>query len=326
MDIFKIRDYSHKKYVGKMIERDCVICNRTFSVPFYMRNGVTTCCKYCQSLALAWKKNQGRYVLCEMCDRPIWTMPSRHHKYCSKKCHSLAMSVFEDDNNMNSIQTGRKKYYGSNWHSQRRRARNRDNFTCQKCGITEEEDGQELSVHHKTPFVYFETYFEANKLENLISICEPCHRKIHSGNNHTINFDKDKIIFNNELNKVQTEQKERALKILDLLLNTDKTLKEISQLTGVSYSKVQQLYRGKSWRSLYDIPPRDVRPRAKGLEKAIKVYSLLINTNLTLTEISKITNSSLAMVQDLYKGKTYTELYEIPPYKIAPRNKANEIQ
>ncbi len=32
------------------------------------------------------------------------------------------------------------------------------------------------------------------------------------------------------------------------------------------------------------------------------------------------------MVQDLYKGKTYAELYDIPPYKVAPRRKANEIK
>ncbi|RKJ32213.1 HNH endonuclease, partial [Butyricicoccus sp. 1XD8-22] len=273
-----------------MIERDCIICNKTFSVPFGRRDVVTTCCKYCQSLALAWKKNQGRYLLCKMCDKPIWTMPSRQHKYCSKKCHNLAMSVFPDEMNLDVIQTGRKKYYGSNWLSQRRKARERDNFTCQKCGITEKEYGQELSVHHKTPFVYFETYLKANRLENLISVCEPCHRKIHSGENHTINYKKEKIIFNKDLNTVQTKQRESALKVLDLLLNTDKTLKEISQLTGVSYSKVQKLYRGKSWTELYEIPPRDVRPRAKGLKKAKEVYSLLISTNLTLTEISKRTN------------------------------------
>ena len=77
-----------------------------------------------------------------------------------------------------------KKYYGPNWRAQRRKARKRDNYTCQVCGITEEEYGQELSVHHITPFVFFESYLEANRLENLLSVCEICHRKIHSGENH----------------------------------------------------------------------------------------------------------------------------------------------
>jgi len=326
LDIFTLRTYSKNRSLGRIIEKECVICNRTFSVPFGRRYAVTTCCKYCQTLALSWKKNEGRYVLCKMCDKPIWEMPSRHSKYCSKRCHNLAMSVLPDEMNLGIIQTGRKKYYGANWLSQRKRARMRDGFICQRCGITEKKYGQELSVHHKIPFVYFENYLEANKLENLISVCEPCHRKIHSGENHTLNFDKEKIVFKNELNKVQTKQKENALKVLELLLNTDKTLKEISQLTCVSYSKVQKIYRGKSWRNLYDIPPREIRPRAKGIEKALKVHSLLINTNLTLTEISEIAKCSLAMVQDLYKGKTYTDLYETPPFKVAPRRKANEIK
>ncbi len=192
MDIFKTRDYS-KKSVGRLIEKDCIICNRIFSVPFGRRNVVNTCCKYCQNLVLSWRKNQGRYILCKMCDKPIWVMPSRNHKFCSRKCHSLAMSVFPEEMNLQILQTGRKKYYGSNWISQRKRTRKRDEYTCQRCGITEKEYGHELSVHHKTPFVYFETYLEANQLENLVSLCEPCHRKIHSGENHTLNFDKEKI-------------------------------------------------------------------------------------------------------------------------------------
>lgn len=324
LDIFKTRDYS-TKYVGRLIEKDCVICNRTFSVPFGRRNVIITCCKYCQILALSWRKNQGRYILCKMCDKPIWVMPSRNHKFCSKKCHNLAMSVFPEEMSLQIIQTGRKKYYGSNWISQRKRARKRDDYTCQKCGISEKKYGHELSVHHETPFVYFETYLEANQLGNLVSLCEPCHRKTHSGKNHTLNFDKEKIIFSNKVNTVHSKQKESALKVLNLLLTTDKTLKEISQLTEVSYAMVQKLYRGKTWRELYDIPPRDIRPRTKSINKAKEVYILLVNTNLTLTEISKKTRTSLAMVQDLYKGRTYTELYDIPPYKIAPRRKVNEI-
>jgi len=83
---------------------------------------------------------------------------------------------------------GKKTYYGENWLSQRRKVRKRDNYTCQKCGITEDEYGQELSVHHIIPFVYFDNYTEANKEDNLVSVCEPCHRKIHSGDNHPSKF------------------------------------------------------------------------------------------------------------------------------------------
>ncbi len=73
-------------------------------------------------------------------------------------------------------------YYGPNWLSQRRLARERDQFNCQSCGITEEQYGKELSVHHIIPFRNFKGDWEkANELVNLICLCEyPCHRKRHS--------------------------------------------------------------------------------------------------------------------------------------------------
>lgn len=324
MDIFTIREYSHTRHKN-FVERDCVICNRNFKLPKSIENSVSTCCKYCQILALSWKKNKGRYVLCKMCDKPIWEMPSKSKVYCSKDCHNLAMSVCPNENNLGLIQTGRKKYYGANWLSQRRKARKRDKYTCQKCGITEEEYEQELSVHHLKPFVYFETYKEANKLDNLTSLCEPCHRIAHSGENHTTKFEKEKIVFKNQLNTTVMKQKEKAQEVLNLLLNTNKTLREISQITGISYSKVQKMYRGDSWKSLYEKPPRETNPRAKGEGLAILVYKMLLETDLTLTEIAKRTGVSLAMVQDLYKGRTYKGLYDTPIYKVKPRKRADLI-
>jgi len=58
--------------------------------------------------------------------------------------------------------------YGPLWPIQRRRARNRDNYTCQRCGITEEELTCELSVHHIRPFCESHD----NTLPNLICLCE----------------------------------------------------------------------------------------------------------------------------------------------------------
>jgi 5-methylcytosine-specific restriction endonuclease McrA len=327
IDLFKVRDYSHKKYVN-LVQRDCVICQRPFDLPKHQTNTTTTCCNYCQRLAISWKKMKGHYRLCKMCDKPFWKMPTDKiiGKYCSKKCHNLAMSVFPVENNLGLIQTGRKKYYGANWLNQRRLARKRDNYCCIRCGISEDKYGQELSVHHITPFVYFETYKEANKLKNLICLCEPCHRKEHSGDNHHYNYTEEKIVFKNELNKVTQQQREKAKHVVELLLNTDKSLREVSQATGLSYGKVQKIYKGDRWKELYEKPAREVRPRSKNISIAKKVYDKLINTGLTLTKISKEAGCSLAMVQDIYKGQTWKELYSKPAYITHPRQKANEIR
>lgn len=63
--------------------------------------------------------------------------------------------------------------YGENWTIQRLRALQRDNYTCQECGKT--IDDCIISVHHIIPFRIFMDYKEANRLENLISLCRLHH-------------------------------------------------------------------------------------------------------------------------------------------------------
>lgn len=65
--------------------------------------------------------------------------------------------------------------YGSNWEEQKRRTRERDNYTCQICGAL--EDGRAHDVHHKIPFRTFVSYLEANQLRNLLTLCPTCHRR-----------------------------------------------------------------------------------------------------------------------------------------------------
>lgn len=72
---------------------------------------------------------------------------------------------------------GKVYYYGPNWQRQRSKARKRDNYTCQECGITEIELGQQLAVHHIVKFREFgiKRYKEANALTNLVCLCRTCH-------------------------------------------------------------------------------------------------------------------------------------------------------
>ena len=66
--------------------------------------------------------------------------------------------------------------YGPTWIIQRNRARARDAYCCQVCGV--EESGRAHHVHHKTPFRLFASFVEANQLENLITLCPNCHRRV----------------------------------------------------------------------------------------------------------------------------------------------------
>jgi DEAD/DEAH box helicase domain-containing protein len=66
--------------------------------------------------------------------------------------------------------------YGPNWEIQRQRARQRDGYRCQVCGVEESERSHH--VHHKTPFRLFTSYVHANVLENLITLCPECHKRV----------------------------------------------------------------------------------------------------------------------------------------------------
>ena len=78
---------------------------------------------------------------------------------------------------------GSDHYRGENFQEQRRKARKRDKYTCQRCGVTEIELGQELDVHHIISYSTFEDYTEANELENLICYCKSCHAIIDHATN-----------------------------------------------------------------------------------------------------------------------------------------------
>ena len=71
--------------------------------------------------------------------------------------------------------------YGPDWHKIRLAVRKRDQFKCQVCGAA--ETNREHDVHHKIPFRAFiqngvPDREQANRLENLTTLCQSCHRKV----------------------------------------------------------------------------------------------------------------------------------------------------
>jgi DEAD/DEAH box helicase domain-containing protein len=73
---------------------------------------------------------------------------------------------------------GDPNQYGPNWERQRTLARQRDDYRCQVCGAR--ETGRAHDVHHKIPFRQFPSYEQANRLENLATLCPSCHRRAES--------------------------------------------------------------------------------------------------------------------------------------------------
>jgi len=65
--------------------------------------------------------------------------------------------------------------YGADWKSISEQVRERDKFTCRNCSAIEKNI--HFDVHHKIPFRSFLSQKEANKPDNLITLCPACHRE-----------------------------------------------------------------------------------------------------------------------------------------------------
>ena len=66
--------------------------------------------------------------------------------------------------------------YGPGWDQIRERVRQRDGYCCQICSAPEQ--GRAHDVHHKLPFRLFASAEHANQLDNLITLCPACHRRV----------------------------------------------------------------------------------------------------------------------------------------------------
>lgn len=119
--------------------------------------------------------------VCPQCGKTFRVKESSAHRriFCCKACRNQWMEATGAMSGANSPrwQGGPEPYYGPNWRSQRRNARRRDGYRCRNCGVSEDQLGCQLDVHHIRPFRNFglELYDEANKLSNLISLCKGCH-------------------------------------------------------------------------------------------------------------------------------------------------------
>lgn len=112
-------------------------------------------------------------------------------RFCSRECQSAAQSVeFSGDDWYLSGATGADhptfkdsdEYRGANWPEQREAALERDDHQCVNCGLSmaehRERHGCELHVHHIDPIESHDVPEEANELDNLLTVCRPCHAKI----------------------------------------------------------------------------------------------------------------------------------------------------
>lgn len=122
---------------------------------------------------------------CEECGNPLERFPYelKARTFCNRSCFTAWKSKnFAGEKNPHWRGGYKEDYYGPNWRTQSRAARQRDQHCCQRCGITQKELKRTLHVHHIIPFRSFgyrrgenDKYLAANRLDNLISLCARCH-------------------------------------------------------------------------------------------------------------------------------------------------------
>jgi hypothetical protein len=184
------------------VEKACLCCGKAYSVI----RSLASLSKFC-----SWEcRSRGVDQACKFCGKMYRIKPSAAPKRmtCSRSClmklraaegrhpqqglarrpetrvrvsEGLARYYNGDPTKHPNYQGGPGAPRGPRWNRQRQLARQRDDNTCQACGKTKAVAGKNMAVHHITPFRRFASADEANRLDNLICLCQPCHMRIERG-------------------------------------------------------------------------------------------------------------------------------------------------
>jgi 5-methylcytosine-specific restriction endonuclease McrA len=137
----------------------------------------------------------GEIVECKVCGLDFYLQPNqigeKSGKYCSRSCFHVAHRDNMKGEKNPSWRGGCSGGYGPNWKQERLACLDRDNYTCQRCGLHEDEQDRSLDVHHIVPLREFDGDFErANKLSNLVALCRTCHKFVEWHGEDAIDTDK----------------------------------------------------------------------------------------------------------------------------------------
>ncbi len=195
------------KWVSLKLKRGdilkCPVCSREFYCSLSrMKDAKYTpvCSKEClykgRSLGIIQREVKNRYHSsprtkftkeCPICEKSFETVPSRiddgRGKYCSRKCFEKAHRKNMAGDKCHFWVDGRsydkQSYRGSDWEEIRKIVYERDNYTCQICGVkcisrrdlSDENSHKLIQCHHLKEY----DSEEDNDLDNLITACVSCH-------------------------------------------------------------------------------------------------------------------------------------------------------
>lgn len=160
------------------VEIVCQNCQKSFTVQrWYAENGRIHCTKKCADEALRNRVT----CTCDTCGNEFERTPSqiegKENVYCSVECSSIGQRVSWTDEQLRQMRN-HDIPYGHYWREIANRIRERDDYTCQLCGLRQTSPA--LHVHHKKPLSTFllSELEIADHPDNLIALCPSCHKKV----------------------------------------------------------------------------------------------------------------------------------------------------
>ncbi len=155
---------------GKPVERRCEQCGASFNAPLWQFDKAGYKGRFCSNdCCNASHVGVKRVPLrhCRQCGKDYYPYTKTANvQFCSRACHMA----------WKSAHAWGCKYYGLDWPEQSRKARERDQDTCQDCG--KQQHSPALDVHHIRPRRLFRgVHVAANALDNLLTLCRSCHRR-----------------------------------------------------------------------------------------------------------------------------------------------------
>lgn len=160
--------------LAKRQPRPCPTCQVAY-VPKRQRGG--TWAKFCSHrCALVSKQPQMIEVTCAQCARMFSRRDTKHvRRYRVHFCNIVCRGKFVKGPNHALYRGDCDPNRGRAWTRLAESIRSRDGHVCQRCGRTQEENGQRLSVDHIRPWRSFSDKAIANEPSNLTSLCRSCH-------------------------------------------------------------------------------------------------------------------------------------------------------
>lgn len=190
---------NNPNYRGKKTQGECELCGDRFE--YYQSEKEGLYCGDCieteqwrsipqieGSAHHRWNGGKQQFS-CTMCEAVVNRYPSAVTSdvvVCSEECRQDWLSrSFSGDGHPN-WKGGGNGAYGVGWNAIRRKALERDDYRCCICGKPKHEIGRNPDVHHIIPvrsFIESDRHekVDAHSLDNVISLCEACHRKADFG-------------------------------------------------------------------------------------------------------------------------------------------------